>query len=165
MTVADKKFNNRRVLRKVVESNFSFADVDSKFVGKDALSGNVYCPFHENYHTPAARFYWEDERDILILYCYKERRRYTSYDYVNLIMCESMQKYPSVEYFCRQKLGNSNFEEQYKVVSQNVHVLSQQQITAKINYIDEVYSNTGNTIDYIERLYDGEETNSRTKRI
>lgn len=43
--------------------------------------GNVYCPFHDNTKTPAAKMYKDDEGDKL--YCYGEcRRLYTPSDVI-----------------------------------------------------------------------------------
>ena len=43
--------------------------------------GNVYCPFHDNTDTPAAKMYQDDEGDKL--YCYGEcRKLYTPSDVI-----------------------------------------------------------------------------------
>ena len=41
---------------------------------KYSIFGNVYCPFHENFDTPAAKIYESSRGDTL--YCFSERRAY-----------------------------------------------------------------------------------------
>lgn len=42
-------------------------------------NGSMYCPFHDNTHTPSAHLYDEDEHGASI-FCYAEHRLYTNYD-------------------------------------------------------------------------------------
>lgn len=40
----------------------------------------VYCPFHHNLNTPAAKVYVDEENGSGSLYCYTERKHYHTYD-------------------------------------------------------------------------------------
>lgn len=50
----------------------------------DVSFGNVFCPFHNNKITKAAKFYLDDD-NVVRLYCFSEHRTYTSFDYLKLI--------------------------------------------------------------------------------
>ena len=41
-----------------------------------SLHSNMYCPFHENVHSPAAHLHTDSNR----LWCYSEQRMYGSWD-------------------------------------------------------------------------------------
>lgn len=49
--------------------------------------GSMFCPFHddESGGKPSAKFF-EDEDGIQRLFCFSERRQYTAYDYIKLLL-------------------------------------------------------------------------------
>ena len=66
------RYNKR--LAEYVNSNFSFADEWVRIFGKELPTGNVFCPFHENTNTPAAKVYGNG------LKCFSCQRYYSVYD-------------------------------------------------------------------------------------
>lgn len=56
-----------RIWRVIACENLEWGDVDSKFEGMQPGVANIFCPFHENRHSPSARPYW-DEKGIFWLY-------------------------------------------------------------------------------------------------
>ena len=142
------------IIKEVINQNFTFADLSKKFEGVDSSTGNIYCPFHDNHDTPAAKMYWDDEKEIWILHCFGEcHRNYTAYDYVNLIFCQKYQRYNSPLQFLKANLPEHKLVSQiqlYKKLITDDYISFN---SLKKNYIDNTYVETGNTIDFIERLY------------
>ena len=50
--------------------------------------GVMFCPFHDDRNKPSAKFF-KDSDGIERIYCYSERKQFTSYDYVKLILEEN----------------------------------------------------------------------------
>lgn len=50
--------------------------------------GAMFCPFHEDKNKPSAKFFKDDD-GVERIYCYAERKQFTSYDYVKLILEEN----------------------------------------------------------------------------
>ena len=149
-----KSIYTPKAIKQVINDNFTFADLSSRFKGVDSSTGNIFCPFHENTDTPAAKMYWDEERGIWIIHCFGEcHRNFTTYDYVDLILCKKYQKYLSPLHFLKlnmpeYKLGNQLELAQKRVNEGIVTVLEERK-----NYIDNLYVETGNIVDFIERLY------------
>ena len=61
-----------RAIKRVINENFTFADLSLRFKGVDSSTGNIFCPFHENTETPAAKMYWDEERGIWRLQLYRK---------------------------------------------------------------------------------------------
>ena len=97
------------VLRRVINHNFSFSDLSKRFENVDSSTGNIYCPFHENYTTPAAKMYWDDIQDMWVIWCFSEQRRFTAYDYVDLIMCKEREQYRSPLEFLKANMNSIRF--------------------------------------------------------
>lgn len=66
----------------LVNSYFALTDFD-----EFSEYGSMFCPFHddESGGKPSAKFF-QDEDGIQRLYCFSERRQYTAYDYIELIL-------------------------------------------------------------------------------
>ena len=143
-----------RVIKDVVNKNFTFADLSKRFQGVDDSTGNIFCPFHENSETPAAKMYWDDERNIWVLYCFGEcHRHYTAYDYVDLVLCRKYQKYQSPYHFLKINMPNNKLGLQLELSQKNVNEYMESNADDKRTYIDNTYSETGNLADFIEALY------------
>ena len=139
------------ILKKIVNNNFTWSDVWKE--GIEGVNANVYCPFHENTRTPSARIYFNDKQDYYILYCYTERRAFTVFDYVNLVLVEKLQRYNNVEEFLIQQLGDTEFKTLYSEYKELKNENEESDISVKVEYIDNVYNETLNIVDYIEALY------------
>ena len=80
----------------VLNKYFTFSDLSPRFKNVDSSTGNIFCPFHDNHDTPAAKMYWDEVKGIWIIHCFGEcHRNFTAYDYVDIILCERYQKYRS----------------------------------------------------------------------
>lgn len=143
------------ILKKVINNNFTFSDLSPRFKDVDSSTGNIFCPFHENHVTPAAKMYWDDTKDIWILHCFGEcHRNYTAFDYVDLLLCKSYGKYKSPLEFLKVNMNNSLLYSQIDLYKKFIQEDTQNFIQDKINYINNTYSNcNGDIIDYIEALY------------
>ena len=149
-----KQVYDPRAIKRVINENFTFADLSSRFKGVDSSTGNIFCPFHENTDTPAAKMYWDDERGIWVLHCFGEcHRSYTAYDYVNLILCLKYQKYLSPLHFLRLNMPEYKLGNQLELAQKHVNEEMITLIEEKKNYIDNLYVETGNIVDFIEELY------------
>ena len=143
-----------RVLREVINHNFTFADLSKRFEGVDSSTGNIFCPFHDNTETPAAKMYWDEEREIWILHCFGEcHRNYTAYDYVNLILCQKYGKYQSPYQFLKLRMPSTQLGSQLEIHQKQVALMEATSIEKKRDYIDNLYNETENIIDFIETLY------------
>ena len=141
------------VLRRVINHNFTFSDLSKRFENVDSSTGNIFCPFHENHTTPAAKMYWDDIQDMWVIWCFSEQRRFTAYDYVDLIMCKEREQYRSPLEFLKVNMNPSDLYNQINLYKQEAEDLTQIAMQAKIDYIDNVYAEHENLVDYIEELY------------
>lgn len=66
----------------LVNSYFALTDFD-----EFSSYGSMFCPFHDDEvgGKPSAKFF-EDEDGIQRLYCFSERRQFTAYDYIKLLL-------------------------------------------------------------------------------
>ena len=143
-----------RILREIAEQNFTWEDVNPKRFNLNVmLNSNMFCPFHENRSTPAAKAFVDDEKGITTIWCFTEQRRYTVYDYINLIIVKQWQKYPSVQDYLIDKLGESRFNELYTLVEQESVLDNEALIEQTVEYIDNLYNEHDNVIDFINCLY------------
>ena len=139
-----------RVIREVVDKNFNFGDLNPKYQGMTSQNGNFFCPFHDNFQSPAAKFYEDGDRQVL--WCFSEHRRYTPYDYVNLILCRKWGRYKSVIDFLNQHLGKWELEEELKIASTKNFEEGQENYEENRIKIDNLYNDCDDIEDYIERL-------------
>lgn len=143
-----------RTIKKVINQNFTFSDLSNRFKGVDNSTGNIFCPFHENHDTPAAKMYWDEDRGIWIIHCFGEcHRNFTAYDYVDLILCRKYQKYTSPYHFLKANMVEYQLNWQLELYQKEVNEEEIGYFEEKKNYIDNVFSETGNVTDFIERLY------------
>ena len=149
-----EKEQNNLVLWKIINANFTFADLSPRFIGVDSSTGNIFCPFHENHSSPAAKMYWDEYRELWVIHCFGEcHRNFTAYDYVNLILCKKYEKYKSPLDFLKKNMSISFLKNQIKLYKNDTSDLNESMYQRKATYINNVYSETENIVDYIETLY------------
>lgn len=150
-----KKYNSK-ILKKIVNNNFIFSDVvvEKYLQNIETINANVFCPFHEhNFDTPSARLYTTPD-GMYILKCFTgECGTHTTYDYINEILVRKYEKYRSVEEFLQERLGVLELETLYKEYEDLISDYRESALDKKIEYIDNVYNETLNLEDYIERLW------------
>lgn len=150
-----KKWSVRSV-RTVIEQNFTFSDLSPKFKNVDSSTGNIFCPFHENHSTPAAKMYWNDARGIWIIHCFGEcHRNFTVYDYVKRILCDQYQKYKSPLEFLLRNMSKDEAYVQLEAREKDREDQVELETNAKAEYISMIASENERTEDYIEALYLG----------
>lgn len=76
-----KKFNGSKrelfyVFSKLVPISIFFEDVN----------GAIYCPFHDDVRHPSAKIYFDDTDNTERLYCFAERKQYTSFHFVLFVL-------------------------------------------------------------------------------
>ena len=148
------EYYSRLVLKKVINKHFTFADLSPKFKGVDSSTGNIFCPFHDNHDTPAAKMYWDESREIWVLHCFGQcHRNFTAFDYVELILCEKYRKYSSPYHFLKANMDERTLSVQLSVMKDRVKDLVEEDIEEKRVYIDNTFYEEGNIIDFIEKLY------------
>lgn len=150
-----KKYESK-ILKKIVNANFTFSDVVVEYYLKniEVVNSNVFCPFHEhNFKTPSARLY-STQDGMYILKCFTgDCGVHTTYDYVRDILVRKYEKYKSVEEFLKEKLGVLELDTLYKEYEEIHEDYIETALEKKIDYIDNVYNETLNLVDYIEKLW------------
>ena len=146
----------KRVLKEIINQNFTFGDLSPKYLNVDSSTGNIFCPFHENHTTPAAKMYWDETRNIWILHCFGEcHRNYTAYDYVDLILCDKYQKYRSPLDFLQQNFPANKLQNYIEFYEKQNDDFYQELKTHKINYINNTFFQNEAIAEYIEAIYTG----------
>lgn len=152
--MAEITVQKRHAIKEIINNNFTFSDLSPKFENVDSSTGNIFCPFHENHSTPAAKMYWDEVRGIWIIHCFGEcHRNFTAYDYIDKILCEKYQQYKSPLDFLKNKLPLSDLHAQFEFYEKQQIDSTQSFMQNKINYINNVYFKYENIVDYIEELY------------
>lgn len=142
-----------RVLREIVEQTFDLTDVCPRY-GKEVVGAtNVFCVFHDNRNTPSAKLYVDEEKGITVLHCFAEHRTYTSYDYIDKILVQQKHRYQSVQDFLIKNLGEQKFNELYTLAEQEAYLENETLLEQTIEYIDNLYNEHDNVIDFINHLY------------
>jgi hypothetical protein len=144
-----------RAIKAVINQNFTFSDLSPRFVNVDSSTGNIFCPFHENHTTPAAKMYWDEVRDIWVIWCFTEHRHFTAYDYVKLILCEKYQKYLSPLDFLKKNFPAYELQNYLEFYEKQDLEDYQDYTMSKINYINNVSYRNETIADYIETIYTG----------
>lgn len=145
---------SERIIKEIVNKNFTWGDLNPKYDNVAQLKTNVMCMFHDhNYTEGNAKFYYDEEKDIWTLFCFVEKKVFTAYEYLKLVVCEKWQKYNSPLQFLKERLPEGEILRQYKLIEEQTIDEVDSAFNKKKEYIDNVYSETGNTIDYIEELY------------
>ena len=145
-----------KAIKQVVNKNFTFADLSPRFKGVDSSTGNIYCPFHENHETPAAKMYYNEIQKIWVIHCFGEcHRSFTAYDYVDLVLCLKYEKYKSPLDFLKRNMTENDLKKQLKYYEKEVDTSEADAYMKKIDYINTVFSQYDNIAEYIEELYLG----------
>ena len=147
---------SRKSIRTVLNRNFTFADLSPRFENVDSSTGNIFCPFHENHSTPAAKMYWNEEEGLWIIHCFGEcHRNFTAYDYVDLILCKKYQKYKSPLDFLKKNMANELLLMQLELYDKEQEDQLELEESAKTEYISKVAFENEDLESYIESLYLG----------
>lgn len=142
-------------IKEVINQNFTFSDLSPRFVNVDSSTGNIYCPFHENHSSPAAKMYWDETRDIWVIWCFTEHRHFTAYDYVKLILCEKYQKYSSPLDFLKKNFPSHELQNYLEFYEKQNLEQYQSYTEERINYINNASYQNESIADYIETIYTG----------
>ena len=141
-------------IKNAINDNFTFADLSPKFKGVDSSTGNIFCPFHENHDTPAAKMYWDSEREIWILHCFGQcHRNFTAYDYVDLILCEKYQKYENPFQFLKATMPSIDLGRILDNYQKQTNEYITSAIERKKDYINNIFFETEDIVDFVEKLY------------
>lgn len=139
---------DKNLLKYTVEKTFTFGDLDSSLANLDASMGNIFCPFHENHESPAAKVYYNEDKDINTIHCFSCGRQFTSYDYIERIIQQKPYEY---------LINNANLNnllEVVEAVEKGYLDLRDSYNEQRLTYINNTYEEVNNnTIEYISRLY------------
>lgn len=150
------KKRSTRSIRAVINRNFTFADLSPRFKNVDSSTGNIFCPFHENHSTPAAKMYWNEEQGIWVIHCFGQcHRSFTAYDYVERILCDKYQKYSSPLEFLKQNMPLNELYMQLDALEKEREDQVALETSAKVEYIQRVAAENESVEDFIEALYLG----------
>lgn len=151
-----KKMVSKRTVRAIINNNFTFGDLSPRFKNVDSSTGNIFCPFHENHSTPAAKMYWNEAHQIWVLHCFGQcHRNFTAYDYVDLILCEKYGKYKSPLEFLKKNMVLSDLYVQIDTCEREREDQVDIETSAKVEYIQRIAEEHEKTEDFIEALYLG----------
>ncbi len=149
-----KLTQDKKLTKFIIEKLFMYEDLNSYYQMIDSSTGNIYCPYHEhefgekNTVSPAAKMYYDEERDISTIHCFTSKKSYTTYDYLTLIM----EKEP-VQYL----LDNVDTESILNViiaVEKGYASYDNNMLEKKKLYLNTTYEECNNNLsDYIEALY------------
>lgn len=150
------KKRSKRSIKTVINKNFTFADLSPRFKNVDSSTGNIFCPFHENHSTPAAKMYWNEEQQIWVIHCFGQcHRNFTAYDYVELILCQKYQRYHSPLDFLKKNMPLEDLYFQLDIIEKEHEDQVALEESAKVEYIQRIASENESTEDFIEALYLG----------
>lgn len=143
------------VLKELVNKNFTWGDVNSKY--EVITNSSTFCPFHEHtYEEPNAKFYHNLDKDIYTLHCFVEHKNYTVYDYVREVLCKKYENYKSPQEFLMSNLGKDIVRQQAEVIRKNTRLDDETFFQKKVEYINNTFFEANEDLeDYIERLYTG----------
>ena len=144
-----------RSVRNVINKNFTFADLSPKYVNVDSSTGNIFCPFHENHTTPAAKMYWDENRQMWVIWCFTEKTHYTAFDYVNKILCQKYERYRSPLQFLEERMPKGLLHMQLEASEKEQEDQVEMETSAKVEYIQKIAEENESTEDFIEALYLG----------
>ena len=144
----------RKIIKEVLNRHFTFADLSPRFKGVDSSTGNVFCPFHENHETPAAKMYFNEDTGLWQLHCFGEcHATFTAYDYVDLVLCEKYQKYQSPMDFLNQNMDKNELKQELSKYSSTMIQSSADAYVDKIDYVNTTFVEADSFADFIEKLY------------
>ena len=142
-----------RILREIVEQTYDLADSWPRYGREVVGATNVFCVFHDNRNTPSAKLYIDEDKGITVLHCFAEHKTYTSYDYVDKILVQRKHQYLSVQDYLIKNLGEQRFNELYTLAEQEAYLENETLLEQTIDYIDNLYNEHDNVIDFINCLY------------
>ena len=141
------------ILREVVEQTYDLTDLCPRYGTAVVGATNVLCVFHDNRNTPSAKLYIDEDKGITVLHCFAEHKTYTSYDYVDNILVLRRHQYLSVQDYLIKNLGEQRFNELYTLAEQEAYLENETLLEQTIEYIDNLYNEHDNVIDFINCLY------------
>ena len=145
-----------RTVKTIINKHFTFGDLSPRFKNVDSSTGNIFCPFHENHSTPAAKMYWNEEKQLWVLHCFGQcHRNFTAYDYVDLILCKKYEKYKSPLDFLKNNMPLTNLYFQIDLYEKEREDQVELETSAKADYIQRIAEENEKTEDFIEALYLG----------
>ena len=144
---------NYKLLRHIIEQNFPLNELVPEYNGLTQNSANVFCVFHQNFSSPAAKLYWNDERDILVLHCFAEHETFTSYDYVYQILCEEKGQYADPLDFLMKNMSSDELKEALKLAEMNFEEVEGTMLDRKLTWITNLYNELNDTNEFINQLY------------
>ena len=144
---------NYKLLRHIIEQNFPLNELVPEYNGLTQNSANVFCVFHQNFSSPAAKLYWNDERDILVLHCFAEHKTFTSYDYVYRILCEEKGQYTDPLDFLMKNMSSDELKEALKLAEMNFEEVEGTMLDRKLTWITNLYNELNDTNEFINQLY------------
>ena len=151
-----KKMVSKRTIKTIINKNFTFGDLSPRFKDVDSSTGNIFCPFHENHSTPAAKMYWNEAQQLWVLHCFGQcHRNFTAYDYVDLILCNKYEKYKSPLDFLQKNMPSGDLYIQIDTYEREREDQVEMESSAKIEYIQRIAEENEKTEDFIEALYLG----------
>lgn len=145
--------NDFRVLRNIIEQNFPLNEIVPEYDGLSQNTANCFCVFHKNVSSPSGKLYWDDEKDILVLHCFAEHRTFTSFDYVNLVLCERKHEYTDPYDFLEKNMAPEELNEYIKLAKDRMELLTESAYERKVEYINNLYNEYDNLHDFINELY------------
>lgn len=150
-----EQYNDNYILKKIVDYKFNFHDLNSRQFPQLREGAPMYCPFHENSHTGTmqARIYFNEDNNLWYLHCYMEGKNFYAHDYVDLIMVKEKQLFSSIKDFLLSRISRDEFIALYNLYKEKKQAILETRFKKQCIYIDNVFHDTGNTIDYIEALY------------
>lgn len=151
-----KKVVSYRTIKSIINKNFTFSDLSPRFKNVDSSTGNIFCPFHENHSTPAAKMYWNENSQLWVIHCFGQcHRNFTAYDYVDLVLCKKYQKYSSPFEFLKKNMPLSDLYFQIEISEKEREDQVDMETSAKVEYIQKIAEENEATEDFIEALYLG----------
>ena len=150
-----EQYNDKYIINRIINHKFTLQDVAPKVFPRLQHGIGMYCPFHENSHTGTqhARIYYNDDSNIWYMHCYVCGRNYFASDYVNRILVKERMQYKSAKEYLLTRINENEFIQLYTIFAKKKQELEDSQYKRKCNWINNVYIETGNIVDYIESLY------------
>ena len=142
-----------RILRIVAESEFLITDICPQYRGMAVGATNTFCIFHEGSSYKSAKLYWDEDKQIPVLHCFKEHKNFSSYDYINLILVKKYGKYNSVKDYLLSNMDERRFNELYTLAEKDLSLEDETIQEQRIEYIDNLYNKYDNLTDFINSLY------------
>ena len=142
-----------KILREVVEQTYDLTDICPQYSKSAVGTTNSFCIWHPNFDTPSGKLYFDENKNIVVFHCFAEHRTYTSYDYIDKILVQQKHRYQSVQDYLIKNLGEQKFNELYTLAEQEAYLENETLLEQTIDYIDNLYNEHDNVIDFINCLY------------